>query len=207
MENELIKMFGENYKERMMQIRISEFVTDNETERVFENLCEVVFSCKLSDEQLVESLMLLPYNIAYVVMAKSKRDLSILLEIYKNKLYQEFVLGVDAINKKGVSDFELRYKRENIQSFEKFLKVRLLTRYEIEALYGCLSKYGNFEKLSYRERHEYNGNNRFMRHLSCAHKMLSEPGQSRVRFNIMHKIKNRLMEDAIFKIDFLSMEL
>ena len=69
MENEFERMFGKNARERLLNARISEFVTDDATKLVFDELCDVLSSSNITNKEIVEKLMILPYNIAYSIIS------------------------------------------------------------------------------------------------------------------------------------------
>ena len=90
---------------------------------------------------------------------------------------------------------------------EKFLRKRLLTRYELELLFIMTSKRTEIKGLSYKEKHEYKGEDIFLRQLSCAHASLTEPRQSKARHNTLNNIKINLMLDVISLFKNLNKEV
>ncbi len=202
-ENIIEKTFGKNAMDRMLQVQIAEFVTDEETKKLFNELCDIVSESDESNEELIEKVFNLPYNIGHAILSKAKGDRGNLIGEYREKLFKEFLSDANNFSKKGISKFERRFLTQP-SNVQRFLKDRILTRYELEVLFDKVSKYTDLKDLTYKEKHEYKGDNVLMRQLSSAHAVLTSPKQSRARDSLFHKVKKSLLADVINKIKELN---
>ena len=202
-ENSIERLFGKNAKEKMLQVQIEEFATDDKTKELYNELCDMVNDSDLTNKDLIDLVLNLPYNMGYAVLAKAKSERENIISEYREQLFQEFLQDAKDVSKNGVSKFERRFltKPSNI---EKFLKDRILTRYELEMLFDKISKYTHLKDLSYKEKHEYKGEDKLLRQLSSAHSVLTNPKQSRARNNLFNTVKQSLLKETIVKIKTLN---
>ena len=149
-ENSFEKMFGKNALEKMLQVQIDEFATDDETKVLFNELCDLITASDLKDKDIIDLIIELPYNMGYSVLAKSRVDNRGLITEYREKLFQEFLGDAKDISSKGVSKFERRFLTQP-SNIERVLQTRILTRYELEFLFNKVSKYTHLKDLSYKE--------------------------------------------------------
>ena len=202
-ENSIERLFGENVLEKMLQIQIDEFATDCETKALFNELCDMIRVCNLNNKELIELVLNLPYNMAYAVLAKNKNGRENIISEYREQLFQEFLRDAKDVSKKGVSKFERRFLTQS-SNVDKILKDRILTRYELEVLFNKISNNSHLKDLSYKEKHEYKGDDMLLRQLSSAHEVLTNPKQSRARNKLFNKLKQTLLVETILKLKTLN---
>ena len=190
------QMFGPNVREQMLEIRIKEFVDNEQTNKLFNELLELINNTQISNKEIVEIVSNLPYNIAYAVLKSVKRDVEDLIGIYQEMIFQDFLKDARDISKRGVSSFERRFLTQP-SSVEKILKSRMLTRYELELLFGKIKKYSHLKGLSYEEMRFYDGEDKLLCQLSAANAVLTNPKQSKARNKMFNKVKDILLSETI----------
>ena len=90
-ENSIERLFGKNAKEKMLQVQIEEFATDDKTKELYNELCDMVNVSDLTNKDLIDLVLNLPYNMAYAVLAKNKNGRESLISEYREQLFQEFL--------------------------------------------------------------------------------------------------------------------
>ncbi len=199
-------VLGKDYKEKVLKNYMREFLNDDETQALFEELCfELGDSC-LSDIELLEKIKILPYNMAYSVIHNIRgRDAETLMGLLRDSYYDEFIQAVDCVDDNGENAFEFRYLRFRANILKKlsskFLDKRVLTREELQVLITAIET-KTCEKLGL-EKHDhefYKGDNKYCIELVKAHSIMVRVDVANVRRKIIENNKKHYLRKIIQEI-------
>lgn len=196
-------LFGEDYKQKILNNYMREFINDEETQALFDELCFELSESLLSDVEIIEKIKILPYNMAFSVMHNIKnRDVEVLNRLMRDLYYEEFLREVDLIDNKGENAFEFRYSkfRANIlgKLSSRFLDKRVLTREELQVLISIVeSKTGEKMRLEMHDHEFYKGDNKYCIELVKAHSIMAKVDVANVRRKIIDNNKKHYLRKII----------
>lgn len=192
-------LMGSNARERINNVMMQEILTDEEAKVLFDELCEEINESDLTDLEFIDMIKVFPHNLkSLIAMNIKNRDID---KLFRQAEYDEFILDLKSIDKKGENEFEKRYSKIRVIDYKKFLKKRILTREEVEFLISEVTKKSGLVNLSYKEKHEtYSGPNMYLVSLIKAHKTLSESKHTQARKKIAEIVNKILMRDVLEKV-------
>ncbi len=129
---DLEREFGKDYKEKFKEGMIKEFASDEVTRALFDEVCDEIKRCRLSAEELIDMLKVLPANIAFAIVRNLDQEnegqlISLLSAEYLTDFKNSSCKGAE----QSVDD---RIKFKKTDSSERFLSERLITRHEIDCV-------------------------------------------------------------------------
>lgn len=195
-------MFGENYKEKINKARIEEFAKDEKTLNLFNEVCEKISNCLISEEELVDLIDKLPFTIAVAIINSSKNiNIDLATELLFSKYYNEFVMASYKQDKNGVSDFEKRCSNIKISNSNYFLTERLLTRVEVENVALNFERKNAIKLKLHMQKYDVNTtDNKQGKLLIKIHEQMVKSKNS-IAFKIIDKIKFEMLTNILEKVN------
>lgn len=201
-EKNVINMFGKDWREKLNQSRLAEFITDAEIRTLFDEVCDEINESMITDYELIELVKVLPHVIGVSIISNIKnRDRENLMSLLTACYYDQFIKDVSSVDDNGVSAFEKRFEKISRTNIDYFINERMLTREELELLIIKVTKKSNLKDKSYSATHEkYSGDNKYLKLLVKAHNSLTRTRNYEIRKEILQKTKLSQIKNIIKRI-------
>ena len=193
---DLEREFGVGYKEKMNQAFIADFAPDEETRKLFDDVCFEINRCDLSNEEIVKILAVFPANIG-ITIARNINKKEDIIKGLLNLYFDEYIENSTNI-KRGKSAFDKRLNWKKTDNMEIFLKERLITLNELDNIIRIEGVKSNEHVTKYQYAGvEYNGTNDRLKTLFAYRKIIAKTEYVRKTQDMINKIKHQLLTNVI----------